>query len=126
MPSCKKKQGWFLRLGRESILELGIFICTTLTKLQDYYWSEFASRPPTKAPKPARKENHQFRGVNNAIAWMLKARKLGHGCGGVFWQAQDGAQLANCSPPARGGRRFAHHRQLDFYRGQAEGAEYTE
>jgi type I restriction enzyme R subunit len=33
-------------------------------------------------------QNHQFLGVNNAIASMLKARKLGHGRGGVFWQTQ--------------------------------------
>lgn len=33
-------------------------------------------------------QNHQFIGVNNAIASMLKARKLGHGRGGVFWQTQ--------------------------------------
>jgi len=30
-------------------------------------------------------QNHQFLGVNNAIASMLEARKLGHGRGGVFW-----------------------------------------
>ena len=29
-------------------------------------------------------QNHQFLGVNNAIASMLAARKLGHGRGGVF------------------------------------------
>jgi len=33
-------------------------------------------------------QNHQFLGVNNAIAAMLKARELGHGRGGVFWQTQ--------------------------------------
>jgi type I restriction enzyme, R subunit len=33
-------------------------------------------------------QNHQFLGVNNAIASMLEARKLGHGRGGVFWQTQ--------------------------------------
>ena len=33
-------------------------------------------------------QNHQFLGVNNAIASMLKARELGHGRGGVFWQTQ--------------------------------------
>ena len=33
-------------------------------------------------------QNHQFLGVNNAIASMLSARKLGHGRGGVFWQTQ--------------------------------------
>jgi type I restriction enzyme R subunit len=33
-------------------------------------------------------QNHQFLGVNNAIASMLDARKLGHGRGGVFWQTQ--------------------------------------
>jgi type I restriction enzyme R subunit len=33
-------------------------------------------------------QNHQFIGVNNAIASMLKARELGHGRGGVFWQTQ--------------------------------------
>jgi type I restriction enzyme, R subunit len=33
-------------------------------------------------------QNHQFLGVNNAIASMLVARKLGHGRGGVFWQTQ--------------------------------------
>ncbi len=33
-------------------------------------------------------QNHQFLGVNNAIASMLTARKLGHGRGGVFWQTQ--------------------------------------
>ena len=30
-------------------------------------------------------QNHQVLGVNNAIASMLEARKLGHGRGGVFW-----------------------------------------
>lgn len=33
-------------------------------------------------------QNHQFIGVNNAIASMLEARALGHGRGGVFWQTQ--------------------------------------
>jgi type I restriction enzyme R subunit len=33
-------------------------------------------------------QNHQFLGVNNAIASMLDARNLGHGRGGVFWQTQ--------------------------------------
>jgi type I restriction enzyme R subunit len=33
-------------------------------------------------------QNHQFLGVNNAIASLLEARKLGHGRGGVFWQTQ--------------------------------------
>ena len=33
-------------------------------------------------------QNHQFLGVNNAIASMLIARNLGHGRGGVFWQTQ--------------------------------------
>lgn len=33
-------------------------------------------------------QNHQFIGVNNAIASMLRARELGHGRGGVFWQTQ--------------------------------------
>ena len=33
-------------------------------------------------------QNHQFLGVNNAIASMLKARELGHGRAGVFWQTQ--------------------------------------
>ena len=33
-------------------------------------------------------QNHQFLGVNNAIASMLGARKAGHGRGGVFWQTQ--------------------------------------
>ncbi|MDQ6632227.1 MAG: type I restriction endonuclease [Verrucomicrobiota bacterium] len=33
-------------------------------------------------------QNHQFLGVNNAIASMLAARKGGHGRGGVFWQTQ--------------------------------------
>ncbi len=33
-------------------------------------------------------QNHQFIGVNNAIAAMLAARKEGHGRGGVFWQTQ--------------------------------------
>ena len=33
-------------------------------------------------------QNHQYLGVNNAIASMIEARKLGHGRGGVFWQTQ--------------------------------------
>ncbi|ABC82097.1 type I restriction endonuclease subunit R [Anaeromyxobacter dehalogenans] len=33
-------------------------------------------------------QNHQFLGVNNAIAATLKARQEGHGRGGVFWQTQ--------------------------------------
>ncbi len=33
-------------------------------------------------------QNHQFLGVNNAIASMLVARKSGHGRAGVFWQTQ--------------------------------------
>lgn len=33
-------------------------------------------------------QNHQFLGVNNAIASMLEASRLGHGRGGVFWQTQ--------------------------------------
>lgn len=33
-------------------------------------------------------QNHQFLGVNNAIAALLAARQLGHGRGGVFWQTQ--------------------------------------
>ena len=33
-------------------------------------------------------QNHQYLGVNNAIAAMLKARSAGHGRGGVFWQTQ--------------------------------------
>ena len=33
-------------------------------------------------------QNHQFIGVNNAIASMLTARQEGHGRGGVFWQTQ--------------------------------------
>jgi type I restriction enzyme, R subunit len=33
-------------------------------------------------------QNHQYLGVNNAIASMLEARKLGHGRCGVFWQTQ--------------------------------------
>lgn len=33
-------------------------------------------------------QNHQFLGVNNAIASMLEAREKGHGRGGVFWQTQ--------------------------------------
>ncbi len=40
-------------------------------------------------------QNHQFLGVNNAIAAMLKARQAGHGRGGVFWQTQgSGKSLA--------------------------------
>jgi type I site-specific restriction-modification system R (restriction) subunit len=33
-------------------------------------------------------QNHQFLGVNNAIAASLKACTEGHGRGGVFWQTQ--------------------------------------
>lgn len=33
-------------------------------------------------------QNHQYLGVNNTISSMLKARELGHGRGGVFWQTQ--------------------------------------
>jgi len=33
-------------------------------------------------------QNHQYLGVNNAIASMLKARQMKHGRGGVFWQTQ--------------------------------------
>ena len=33
-------------------------------------------------------QNHQFLGVNNAIASALDARAAGHGRGGVFWQTQ--------------------------------------
>jgi type I restriction enzyme, R subunit len=33
-------------------------------------------------------QNHQYLGVNSAIASMLEARALGHGRGGVFWQTQ--------------------------------------
>ena len=33
-------------------------------------------------------QNHQYLGVNNAIAATLAARKAGHGRGGVFWQTQ--------------------------------------
>lgn len=33
-------------------------------------------------------QNHQVLGVNNSIASMLEARKMGHGRGGVFWQTQ--------------------------------------
>jgi type I restriction enzyme, R subunit len=33
-------------------------------------------------------QNHQYLGVNNAIAATLEARKNGHGRGGVFWQTQ--------------------------------------
>lgn len=33
-------------------------------------------------------QNHQFLGVNNAIAAMGEARRQGHGRGGVFWQTQ--------------------------------------
>ena len=33
-------------------------------------------------------QNHQYLGVNNAIAAMHEARKAGHGRGGVFWQTQ--------------------------------------
>lgn len=33
-------------------------------------------------------QNHQFLGVNQAIAAAMKAREDGHGRGGVFWQTQ--------------------------------------
>jgi type I restriction enzyme R subunit len=33
-------------------------------------------------------QNHQFLGVNNAIASVLAARNMGHGRGGVYWQTQ--------------------------------------
>jgi len=33
-------------------------------------------------------QNHQFLGVNNALASMLEARQRGHGRAGVFWQTQ--------------------------------------
>ncbi len=33
-------------------------------------------------------QNHQYLGVNNAIAATLAARGAGHGRGGVFWQTQ--------------------------------------
>jgi type I restriction enzyme R subunit len=33
-------------------------------------------------------QNHQYLGVNNAIAASMKAREEGHGRGGVFWQTQ--------------------------------------
>jgi type I restriction enzyme, R subunit len=33
-------------------------------------------------------QNHQYLGVNNAIAATLAARDSGHGRGGVFWQTQ--------------------------------------
>ncbi len=33
-------------------------------------------------------QNHQYLGVNNAIASMLEARERGHGRAGVFWQTQ--------------------------------------
>ncbi len=33
-------------------------------------------------------QNHQYLGVNNAIASLLEARESGHGRGGVFWQTQ--------------------------------------
>lgn len=33
-------------------------------------------------------QNHQYLGVNNAIASLLQARAQGHGRGGVFWQTQ--------------------------------------
>ncbi|MGE5709008.1 MAG: type I restriction endonuclease subunit R, partial [Nitrospira sp.] len=40
-------------------------------------------------------QNHQFLGVNNAIAATLTARKKGHGRAGVFWQTQgSGKSLA--------------------------------
>jgi type I restriction enzyme R subunit len=40
-------------------------------------------------------QNHQYLGVNNAIVASLKARRDGHGRGGVFWQTQgSGKSLA--------------------------------
>lgn len=40
-------------------------------------------------------QNHQYLGVNNAIAATLTARKQGHGRAGVFWQTQgSGKSLA--------------------------------
>jgi len=40
-------------------------------------------------------QNHQFLGVNSAIAASLKAREQGHGRAGVFWQTQgSGKSLA--------------------------------
>jgi len=40
-------------------------------------------------------QNHQFLGVNKAIAAMLAARQAGHGRAGVFWQTQgSGKSLA--------------------------------
>jgi len=33
-------------------------------------------------------QNHQYLGVNNAIASLLEARRRGHGRAGVFWQTQ--------------------------------------
>ena len=40
-------------------------------------------------------QNHQFLGVNRAIASALEARREGHGRGGVFWQTQgSGKSLA--------------------------------
>ncbi len=33
-------------------------------------------------------QNHQFLGVNNALAAMHEARRAGHGRGGVYWQTQ--------------------------------------
>ncbi len=40
-------------------------------------------------------QNHQFLGVNNAIAATLAAQEQGHGRGGVFWQTQgSGKSLA--------------------------------
>ncbi len=33
-------------------------------------------------------QNHQVLGVNNTMASMLEARKVGHGRAGVFWQTQ--------------------------------------
>jgi type I site-specific restriction-modification system R (restriction) subunit len=47
-------------------------------------------------------QNHQYLGVNNAIASMLEARKLGHGRGGVFWQTQGSGKVTRwCSSPKR-------------------------
>ena len=38
-------------------------------------------------------QNHQYLGVNNAIAAMHEARKAGHGRGGVFWQTQGSGKI---------------------------------
>ena len=47
-------------------------------------------------------QNHQFLDVNNAIASMLVARKLGHGRGGVFWQTQGRASVSRWCLRAEG------------------------